>query len=52
MPIRPEFKHLYPIDWPQISHWVRFVRAKCRAWVRRLISSFSRSSMFVDFICL
>ena len=28
MPIRPEFKYLYPIDWPQISHWVRFVRAK------------------------
>ena len=30
MPIRPEFKYLYPIDWPQVSHWVRFVRAKGR----------------------
>ena len=30
MPIRPELRWLYPIDWPQISHWVRFVRAKGR----------------------
>ena len=33
MPIRPELKYLYPIDWPQISHWVRFVRAKGRCQV-------------------
>jgi hypothetical protein len=33
MPIRPEFKYLYPIDWPQVSHWVRFVRAKGRCQV-------------------
>lgn len=30
MPIRPELKYLYPIDWPQISRWVRFVRAAGR----------------------
>jgi hypothetical protein len=30
MPIRPELKYFYPIDWPQVSHWVRFVRAKGR----------------------
>ena len=28
MPIRPELRFFYPIDWPQISHWVRFVRAR------------------------
>ena len=28
MPIKPELRFFYPIDWPQISHWVRFVRAK------------------------
>jgi hypothetical protein len=27
MPIRPEHMFLYPIDWPQLSHHVRFVRA-------------------------
>ncbi|RYF52216.1 MAG: hypothetical protein EOO38_00940, partial [Cytophagaceae bacterium] len=27
MPIRPEHIFLYPIDWPQLSHLVRFVRA-------------------------
>ena len=27
MPIRPELRWLYPIDWPQISRWVRFLRA-------------------------
>ena len=32
MPIKPELRFFYPIDWPQISHWVRFVRAggKCQ----------------------
>jgi hypothetical protein len=30
MPIKPELRFLYPIDWPQISRWVRFVRAKGR----------------------
>lgn len=30
MPIRPQHRWLYPIDWPQISHMVRFVRAKGR----------------------
>ena len=30
MPIKPELRWYYPIDWPQISHWVRFVRAKGR----------------------
>jgi len=30
MPIRPELKYLYPIDWPQVSKWVRFVRAQGR----------------------
>lgn len=33
MPIRPELRFFYPIDWPQISHWVRFVRAKGRCEV-------------------
>ena len=28
VPIRPELRFFYPIDWPQISHWVRFVRAR------------------------
>ena len=27
MPIRPENRFLYPIDWPQLSQWVRFERA-------------------------
>ena len=30
MPIKPELRYLYPIDWPQVSRWVRFVRAKGR----------------------
>ena len=30
MPIKPELRYYYPIDWPQVSHWVRFVRAKGR----------------------
>ena len=33
MPIKPELRWFYPIDWPQISHWVRFVRAKGRCQV-------------------
>ena len=28
MPIRKELRYFYPIDWPQLSTWVRFVRAK------------------------
>jgi hypothetical protein len=28
MPIKPELRYLDPIDWPQVSRWVRFVRAK------------------------
>ena len=28
MPIRKELQFFYPIDWPQLSAWVRFVRAK------------------------
>ena len=30
MPIKPELRWFYPIDWPQVSRWVRFVRAKGR----------------------
>lgn len=30
MPIRPALRWYYPIDWPQVSHWVRFVRARGR----------------------
>lgn len=30
MPIQSRFRWYYPIDWPQISHHVRFVRAKGR----------------------
>ena len=30
MPIRPSFKWLYPIDWPQLSAVIRFERAKGR----------------------
>ena len=33
MPIKPELRWFYPIDWKQISHWVRFVRAKGRCQV-------------------
>jgi hypothetical protein len=25
MPIKPELRYYYPIDWPQVSRWVRFV---------------------------
>ena len=37
MPIKLELRYFYPIDWPQISHWVRFVRAKghCQVCVRQ-----------------
>ena len=27
MPIRPDLRWFYPVDWPQISHLVRFERA-------------------------
>ena len=27
MPIRPEYRWLYPIDWPQLSAMIRFARA-------------------------
>ena len=30
MPIRPEYRWLYPIDWPQLSAVIRFGRAKGR----------------------
>jgi hypothetical protein len=30
MPIRPQFKWLYPLDWPQLSAMIRFERAKGR----------------------
>ncbi len=30
MPIRPQHKWLYPIDWPQLSATIRFQRAKGR----------------------
>ena len=30
MPIRQELRGLYPIDWPRISAWVRFTRARGR----------------------
>jgi hypothetical protein len=30
MPIRPEHRWLYPIDWPELSRLVRFTRAKGR----------------------
>ncbi len=30
MPIRKELRWYYPIDWPQISQWVRFERARGR----------------------
>ena len=33
MPIKPELRWYYPIDWPQVSHWVRFVRAQGRCQV-------------------
>ena len=33
MPIKPELRWFYPIDWKQVSHWVRFVRAKGRCQV-------------------
>jgi len=28
MPIQPELHYYYPIDWPQISRWVRFEDTK------------------------
>ena len=30
MPIRPQFKWLYPLDWPQLSAIIRFERANGR----------------------
>jgi hypothetical protein len=30
MPIRPQHRWLYPIDWPQLSAVIRFKRAKGR----------------------
>jgi 5-methylcytosine-specific restriction endonuclease McrA len=30
MPIRPALRWYYPIDWPLLSRWVRFERAKGR----------------------
>ena len=30
MPIRPQLRYLYPIDWPQLSAMIRFERAKGR----------------------
>ena len=30
MPIRPQHRWLYPIDWPQLSAFIRFGRAKGR----------------------
>jgi len=30
MPIKRELRFLYPIDWPQVSRWVRFVRAEAK----------------------
>jgi hypothetical protein len=27
MPIRPSLRWFYPLDWPQLSRWVRFERA-------------------------
>ena len=30
MPIRRELRWFYPLDWPQISQWVRFARARGR----------------------
>jgi hypothetical protein len=27
MPIRRQFRYLYPIDWPQLSEVIRFKRA-------------------------
>ncbi|SFK59662.1 hypothetical protein SAMN05444581_111111 [Methylocapsa palsarum] len=30
MPIRPEYKWYYPVDWPQLSAMIRFERAKGR----------------------
>ena len=33
MPIKPELRWYYPIDWKQVSHWVRFCSAKGRCQV-------------------
>jgi hypothetical protein len=30
MPIRPEYKWFYPVDWPQLSAMIRFERAEGR----------------------
>ena len=30
MPIRPALRWYYPIDWPQLSRWVRFTRGQGR----------------------
>ena len=34
MPIRPEYRWLYPIDWPQLSAVIRFERARAVRGVR------------------
>lgn len=33
MPVKSENKHLYPINWPEISYYIRFVRADGRCEV-------------------
>jgi hypothetical protein len=35
MPIRPDLKSLYPADWPEISHRIRFERAGGRCEICR-----------------
>ena len=29
-PIKPELSYFYPMDWPQVGRWVRFVRVEGR----------------------
>ena len=41
MPIRPQLRWLYPIDWPQLSALIRFDRSKgrCEGCGRRMARS-------------
>ncbi len=53
MPIRPALRWFYPIDWPQLSRWVRFERAagrceQCRRPHGTLIACLADGRWFDD----
>ena len=52
MPIRPQYKWFYPIDWPQLSAMIRFERAEGRCQTSAATRSTSRQVALVRvFLC-